>query len=446
MSKGKISEKEIVKVKNSLAKNPSFQIAKNAVTRGDLAEVSMNWEQFAAINHSFSEKVSPELKATSQHQSGRCWLFAAMNLMRIPFARKYKLEEFEFSQSYLFFYDKLEKSNYFLENILKTTDESYDSRLVSHLLKDPLCDGGQWDMLVNIINKYGVVPKSIYPDSKASLNSRGVNYILTLKLREWSKTLRNLKEKKATEKKLHETKDHMMNEAYRIMVTHFGLPPEKFDWEYMDKNKKFHAHRNLTPKTFFKKHVNFPLDEMICLVDSPRKSTPYNKAYTVKYLGNVVEGQIVRYLNVKIDIMKKAAIASLKDNTPIWFGCDVGKYLHREVGIMDTEFFDYEHLYDTKFGLDKAGRMDFGESQMTHAMLFTGVNIVDGKPTKWRVENSWGKKGGDKGYLIMTDKWFDEYMFEIAVHKKYVTKAIAEAYKSTPTELEPWDPLGALAH
>nr|MCH9812205.1 aminopeptidase [bacterium] len=185
---------------------------------------------------------------------------------------------------------------------------------------------------------------------------------------------------------------------------------------------------------------------MICLVDSPRKSTPYNKTYTVKYLGNVVEGQIVRYLNVKIDVMKKAAIASLKDNTPVWFGCDVGKYLHRDIGIMDTEFFEYEHLYDTTFGLDKAGRMDYGESQMTHAMLFTGVNLVNGKPTKWRVENSWGKKSGDKGYLIMSDEWFDEYMFEIAIHKKYVTKALADAYKKQPLELDPWDPLGALAH
>jgi bleomycin hydrolase len=446
MSKGKISEKELVKMKHSLIKDPSFRLARNAVTRGDLQDVAMNWDRFALIDHTFSEMVAPELPVTSQHQSGRCWLFAAMNLMRIPFAKKYKLEKFEFSQSYLFFFDKLEKANYFLENILKTTDEAFDGRLVSHLLTDPLSDGGQWDMLVNIINKYGVVPKSIYPDSKASLNSRSINYILTLKLREWAKTLRNLKEKKASEKKLGETKDLMMNEAYRIMVTHFGQPPEKFDWEFVDKNKKFHAHRNLTPKTFFKKHVNFPLDEMVCLVDSPRKSTPYNKAYTVKYLGNVVEGQEVRYLNVKIDIMKKAAIASIKDNTPVWFGCDVGKFFHRDIGVMDTDFYEYEDLYNTKFDLDKAGRMNFGESQMTHAMLFTGVNLVNGKPTRWRVENSWGKRSGDKGYFIMTDKWFDEFMFEIAIHKKYLTKKICDEYMAKPQALEPWDPLGALAY
>ena len=445
MSKGKICEKEMGKVKAGLCKDPSHCIARNALSRGDLNQVAMNWDRFALIDHSFSDKVSPELKATSQHRSGRCWLFAAMNLMRIPFAKKYKLENFEFSQSYLFFFDKLEKCNYFLENIIKTADEPVDGRLISHLLKDPLSDGGQWDMLVNITKKYGVVPKSVYPDSQASLNSSNVNYILTLKLREWASQLRALLKKKVTAQKLKSAKDHMMSEAYRIMITHFGTPPTKFDWEYYDNKKKFHAHRNLTPKNFFNKFVNFPLDDMVCLVDSPRKSTPYNQAYTVKYLGNVSEGQIVRYLNVKIDVMKKAAIASLKDNTPVWFGCDVGKFFHRDIGVMDTEFYEYDYLYNTTFKMDKATRMDYGESQMTHAMLFTGVNIVNGKPNRWRVENSWGDKSGEKGYFIMTDKWFDEYMFEVAIHKKYLTKAICDQYNAEPKDLEPWDPLGSLA-
>ncbi|MCH9620737.1 MAG: Aminopeptidase C [Chlamydiia bacterium] len=446
MSKGKIADKELSKLRTSLSKDPSFCLARNAVARGNLQDVAMNWDRFSVVDHTYSERVQPELKATSQHRSGRCWLFAAMNLMRIPFAKKYKLEKFEFSQSYLFFYDKLEKSNYFLENIIKTADEPHDGRLVSFLVTDPLSDGGQWDMLVNIIKKYGVVPKSVFPDSQASLNSTNVNYILTLKLREWAHDLRKLIHKKTSPQKVQDAKNQMMAEAYRIMITHFGAPPTKFDWEFTDKNKKFHAHRNLSPKNFFDKFVSFPLDDMICLVDSPRKSTPYNETYTVKYLGNVVEGQEVRYLNVKIDVMKKAAIASIKDNTPVWFGCDVGKCFHRDMGIMDTDFYDYEQIYNTKFGMNKETRMNFGESQMTHAMLFTGVNLVNGKPNKWRVENSWGDKTADKGYCLMTDKWFDEYMFEIAIHKKYLTKALCDQYRAEPQELEPWDPLGALAY
>jgi bleomycin hydrolase len=442
MSKGKISEKEILKVKKSLAKDSSFRLARNALTKTDLQDVSMNWDRFALINHTFSDMVTPELPATCQHHSGRCWIFAGLNLVRIPFAQKYKLEDFEFSQSYLFFFDKLEKANYFLENILKTAEEAFDGRLVSHLLKDPVQDGGQWDMFVSLVDKYGAVPKSIFPDSKASLNSRSINYILSLKLREWARTLRYLKEKKTSEKKLCETKDMMMNEAYRIILTHFGQPPEKFDWEYVDKDKKFHAHRDLTPKTFFKKHVNYPLHDMVSLADSPRKSTPYGKTYTVNYLGNVIEGQTPCYLNVEVNVMKKAAIASIKDNTPVWMGCDVGKFFHRGLGVMDSELYEYEHLYDTVFDLDKAGRLDYGEAQIAHAMLFTGVNLVNGKPTKWRVENSWGKKNGDKGYYIMTDKWFDEFMFVITIHKKYLSKQLWDEYKAPPQVVQPWDPLG----
>ncbi len=445
MTKKTISPEKLLKYKNELSKDSSFCLARNAVARVDLHEVAMNWDQFAQVDHVFSNSVKPELKATSQFQSGRCWIFAALNLMRIPFCRKLKIEEFEFSQSYLFFYDKLEKANYFLENILATTDESHDSRIISYLVSSPLSDGGQWDMLVNIINKYGLVPKSVYPDSKASLESKFVNHILTLKLREWAQTLRALKKEQAATKVLEDTKASMMEEAYRIMATHFGFPPETFSWSYMDKNKKFHTHQDLTPKIFFEKYVDFPLDEMFCLVHSPRKSTPLNQTYTVQYLGNVVEGRDVCYLNVEIEEMKKAAVASIMDNTPVWFGCDVGKYFHRTVGVMDTDFYQYNYIYNTEFTLDKAGRMNYGESQMTHAMLFTAVHIENGKPTKWRVENSWGKDVGDKGYFIMTDKWFDEFMFEIAIHKKYLSKETIEAFKKPPTVLPPWDPLGALA-
>lgn len=442
MSKGKIAEKKLRKERDRMGKEPSFYLARNALTRGNLQDVATNWEQFTSIHHTFSNTVSPALPATCQHQSGRCWIFASLNLLRIPFAKKHKLEKFEFSQSYLFFFDKLEKANFFLENILTTLNEPLEGRLVDHLLKSPIPDGGQWDMFVNLIKKYGIVPKSIFPDSKASLNSSSLNYILGLKLRAGAKVLRDLKAKGAPEKTLLSQKNLLMNEVYRIIATHFGIPPESFDWEYVDKDKKFHSYRNLTPKTFFQNHIDFDFNDMVCLVNSPRKSTPFNRSYTVSYLGNVVEGDPVCFLNVSIDVMKKAAVSSIKDNNPVWIGCDVTKFFRRELGVMDAALYEYEHLYHTTFDLDKAGRIDFGEAKIAHAMLFTGVNLIGGKAEKWRVENSWRKEVGDKGYYIMTDKWFDDYMFEIVVHKKHLTKKHFAEYKAEPKVLPPWDPFG----
>ncbi len=230
-----------------------------------------------------------------------------------------------------------------------------------------------------------------------------------------------------------------------MLSIHMGTPPTHFDWEFQGKDKKFHAHRGLTPHSFYKEHVKVDLKEFVCLVHSPRKLTPLHKTFTVQYLGNVVEGAPILYLNVPIEEMKEAAIKSLKDNEPVWHGCDVGKSFHRDLGVMDLKLYDLHLVYDVPFHTTKEMRMNFGESQMTHAMLFTGVNLINNKPNRWRVENSWGDKVGKKGFFIMTDEWFDEYMFEIAIHKKYLPKSLLKLLEEPPTALPPWDPLGALA-
>lgn len=443
---GSLSQEEIIKMKEEVVSDPSFVFTRNALTRGRLGDVAVNWDRFAALNHTFSHKVDPELSVTDQKMSGRCWIFSALNMIRVPFVKKYDLGDFEFSQSYIFFYDKLEKANYFLENVIATHQEPVEGRVVSHLLTDPVCDGGQWDMFVNIAKKYGVVPKSVYPDSEACKNSRAINYILTLKLRQWCLDLRSMIENGATLEEVKEVKADMMTETYKICALHFGLPPSSFDWEYTDKNKEFHAHRNLTPKQFLEEFVDFPFEDMVSLIDSPRESTPYNKTFTVQYIGNVIEGQKIHFINVGTDLMKKASIESIKDNMPVWMGCDVGKSFHGKLGVMDTEFYNLEDVYHTTFDMDKAQRMDYRESTATHAMLFTGVNIVDGKPNRWRVENSWGDSLGDRGYFVMTDKWFDEYMFEVVVHKKYLPEKLLHLIDEEPEELPPWDPLASLAH
>ena len=444
--KDSISKTNIKKFNKEFNACPNFKIARNALTRSDINNVGMDWDGFRLIDHTYSNIISTEMaKVTNQKASGRCWGFAGLNLMRINLAEKYNLKEFEFSQNYFMFCDKLEKSNYFLENILKTLDKSYDSRIMMYLLDSPIEDGGQWDMFVNLIEKYGVLPQSVMPESFQSSSSRMMNRFITRKLREFASTLRLMHSKGNSISKLRKTKESMLSTVYSMLCVCLGNPPDNFDWQTRDKKKKFIRYKNLTPQEFYKKHVNVILRDKVCLINAPMSNKKMNELYTVNFLGNVVDGQIIKYANVDINIMKKAAIKSIKNNEAVWFGCDVGKMFHRDLGVMDMQLYDYESLLGTEFLMDKATRLEYGDSLMTHAMLFTGVDIKDGKSTKWRVENSWGTKGGNKGYYLMTDSWFDEYNYEVVVDKKYLPEKIVKLFDKEPIGLDPWDPMGSLA-
>lgn len=420
------------------------RIAMIAATENGLHAASRSREAVQRDLHTFSVSLK-QGKITNQKQSGRCWMFAALNTMRFKIMRDLELENFELSQAYLFFYDKLEKANYFLENILETLDEPTNGRLVSYLLTDPMGDGGQWDMLTGLIKKYGVVPKEAYPESKASSSSREMDACLTGKLREYACELRKLHNAGNSPKELRHLKQTQMSEIYRILCICLGKPPKTFDFEYREKDK-FYRDLNLTPQAFYEKYIGLELDDYVSLINAPTSDKPYDRSYTVKFLGSVREGRPVRYLNLPIEELKRAAIAQLKDGSPVWFGCDVGKCSDRDSGILDPEIHDLESLLNTRFEMSKADRLDYGQSLMTHAMVFQGVNLdEDGKPNRWRVENSWGEDAGSKGYYVMTDRWFDEYMYQVVVNKKYLTEKQLAAYNAEPTELEPWDPMGSLA-
>ena len=443
----KITLDRINELSKKFSEDNHVKVIRNAMIKTDSNELSMNWDTYRKIDHSFSNVITGEMPATNQKSSGRCWGFAGLNLFRVYLGRRHNLKNFEFSQSYFMFWDKLEKANYFLESIIETASEKSNSRLVSHLLSYPLEDGGQWDMWVNLINKYGVLPQSEMSESFSTSQSSQMNKMISNKLREYASELRKSFKNGESLDKIREMKNIMIDEVFKMLSMHIGTPPQKFDWQVRNKDKKFLRFKNLTPQSFFNEHVGLKLDDYVCLINCPMDDKEYNKVYTVEHLGNVVEGRKIRYLNVTSKEMKDASIKSIKEDNPVWFGCDVGKYFHRNLGVMDTNLFDYNSFYGSEFKMDKSQRLEYGQSMMTHAMLFTGVDLDEnGHPLKWRVENSWGKKGGNKGYHIMTDDWFDEYNYEVVVHKDFISKELNEIFDNQEAiPLKPWDPMGALA-
>jgi bleomycin hydrolase len=443
--KEEIRKEDLKSFSKSFREEPKNLLALNAVTANGIAAVAISRKEIDKKNFVFSDLIdSPD--ATNQERSGRCWLFSGLSVLALYAMKNLNVETFELSEIYQMFWDKLEKANYFLENIIETRDVPLSDRTVNWLISDPISDGGQWNMFVNLIKKYGVLPKTAMPETVDSNNSNAMDSLLTSKVREYAKYLRDMHADGSTIQELREKKGEFLKEFYKMLCIHMGTPPETFHLEWRDKDHVYKRGGNLTPQEFYKEYVKINLDDMVSLINSPTKDKPFKKLYTVKYLGNMVGGMRIHYLNVDLKTFKKAAIDMIKGKHPVWFGCDVEKMLQTEMGAMDLNIYDYDIVYDTEFKLDKAARLDYGDSSMTHAMVITGVDLDEHEnPKKWRVENSWGGKIGDKGYMYMMDKWFDDYLYEIVVRKEYLSPELLEVLKTDPMELPPWDPMGKLA-
>jgi bleomycin hydrolase len=366
--------------------------------------------------------------------------------------KHYNIDEFEFSQSYLFFYDKLERCHYFLNNVVETygRGERVDGRLVSYLLQDPCSDGGQWDMVSNLVLRYGLMPKKNFQESFSSESTNRLNSILKSKLREFCKELRTLMDQGKSQEEVQLKVDEQLSQIFRIISICLGVPKEKFIWEYYDKTKNYKKVGPITPQKFYEEYVKpvYNIEDKICLVNDPREIHPYNQAYTVDCLGNTVGGNPIIYNNQHIDLLEQVASNSIKKGEPVWFGCEVVKRFAAKQGIEDLTIHDYSLVFgtDVTLGLTKAERLLYGESCMTHAMVFTACSVDDnGKVTKWRVENSWGDDRGDKGYFVMSADWFKEFVFELVVDKSVVPPDVLEVFKLEPTVLPAWDPMGTLA-
>jgi bleomycin hydrolase len=439
----RLSLEEIRLFSRSFNKEPRNILAMNAVTRNGIASVALSRKEVDRQNFTFSDLIeSPD--ATNQERSGRCWLFSGLSMLSLEGMKKLNLKTFELSEIYQMFWDKLEKANYFLENMIETREEPLNGRLLNFLLSDPISDGGQWNMFVNLVKKYGVVPKTFMPETANSKDSDAMNTLLASKLREYGKMLRDSEWKGVPTTELREKKRELMEEFYRLLCINLGRPPETFYWEWRDKSDLFHRRGVITPVQFYDEYVGIALDDFVSLINSPNKD--FNRLYTVEYSGNVVGGQETRFLNVDLKTMKKATTEMVKANHPVWFGCDVGKMLETAMGAMDLSIYDYESVYGTKFRLDKAARLDYGDSEMTHAMLITGVDLDEkGNPRKWRVENSWGAAVGHEGYMYMMDEWFDEYLYEVIVKREYLPPELLKVLDTEPVVLPFWDPMSSLA-
>ncbi|XP_070591538.1 bleomycin hydrolase [Erythrolamprus reginae] len=437
----------------ALKGEPRYLLAQNVATSTDLLDGSLDRDVLQNTLQVFQHAVPAEGKpVTNQKNSGRCWIFSCLNVMRLPLMKKLNIEEFEFSQSYLFFWDKIERCYYFLHAFIETASEPVDGRLVQFLLTNPCNDGGQWDMLVNIIEKYGVVPKKVFPESSTSETSRRMNDILNNKMREYCLRLRNMVETGCSKEDLSAAVDTMIEEVFRVVSICLGNPPTTFCWEYYDKEKNYHKIGPISPVRFYQDHVKplFDMESKVCLVNDPRPRNKFNQLYTVDYLGNMVGGRKTLYNNQPVELLKEMVAASIQDGEAVWFGCDVGKCFNSKLGINDLKIYNHELMFGVSVkNMKKDERLIFGDSMMTHAMVitaFTKKEEPDEGYEKWRVENSWGEDRGNKGYLLMTDDWFSEFVYEVVVDRRHVSEEVLEVLQQEPVCLPAWDPMGALAH
>lgn len=436
-------ELDMIKEYNrKISTNPLNKLVMNAMARVDLNELSLNRDLIKSMDFSFSDELDVAPEATAQNKVGVCWIFAAMNLLRYFTRKNLNVKNFEFSGPYLMFWDKLEKANYFIDKMIEFRHRRYDDRELRHFLADPLPDGGDWYMFVNLVKKYGMVPASVMQHAAYSKDSTVHNKVIAGKLRQYAAEIRQMTREGLSLAKIQNKRKKFIEELYTIMVMCFGTPPERFDWSYRNEDKQFFRETEITPHRFVEKYVPLNLDDYICVWSSPMADTPYEQVYSVAHTRKMVGGQRHLALNIRFATFKTYALKKLKNHEPVLFSCDVGKDSLRKEGFLLKGIYNYDLLFQTHFGIEKAQRLEMGETSMTHCMLIVGVDLDEtGQPIKWKVENSWGAEVGNKGFFIMSDEWFSDNVYQLIVPKKYLTKKELKLLKQEPVILPLWHPM-----
>ncbi|KRN02711.1 cysteine aminopeptidase [Levilactobacillus senmaizukei DSM 21775 = NBRC 103853] len=429
---------EMADLHADLQNQPAHDVISRAVIKNGVLAASEDPQATVRLNRAFSVELDTG-KVANQKHSGRCWLFSTLNTIRHQFAAKYHVKDFELSESYLFFWDKVERANIFYDNILRTAQQPVTDREVAFYLSRPGEDGGQWAMGAALVQKYGVVPASAMPESFNTNDTTGFAATLDLKLRKDAVTLRRLVAAGASDSEIVAVRSQALKEVYRMAAYSFGEPPATFDLEYKDDKQVYHRDADLTPKAFFDKYFNVDLDDYVVVTNSPDK--PFNQLYSLPSQDNIVGGKPITFLNLSMDVLKKTAIDQLQGGETVWFGNDVLQQMSRDRGFLDSQLYRTADLFGVDLSLTKAERLAYGEAEVSHAMTLTGVDLVHREPVRWKVENSWGEKNCDKGYFVMTDAWMDDFVYEVVVHKRYLSTEQQALLAMTPDELPAWDPL-----
>jgi len=435
---GGLSSETISKFRNSMVMDIHSKAMYNAITNNDINKLALNRDILRQHEDNFSYKIKVK-GITNQKSSGRCWLYAGLNIMRPAVIEKHKLGSFEFSHAYLQFWDKLEKANTFLEYIIEYRDRDPLDREMEILFRSPYGDGGWWKYVVALIDKYGVVPKEIMPETNSSSKTGMMNKLISRVLRADAGKLRKMHSDGQTLEELRAEKEKMLADVYKMMALNIGEPPTEFSWRFEDTDSVVSESKTFTPKNFYKEFVGVDLNEYVNIFNDPTKE--YGKHYSVSMSRNIYDGDDINFANSEIEILKNAAMKSVLDDEPVWFACDVGKDQDRKNGLMAMNIYDYDTIYNIDMTMTKAERSLFRESSPNHAMVFVGVDVVDKKPVKWRVENSWGSDGGKNGYWALYDTWFDNHVYNVIVKKKYVPEEILKIYDQEPIIVPPWDPM-----
>ncbi|UQS84737.1 C1 family peptidase [Apilactobacillus apisilvae] len=436
MADSKLTKQDFDAMREQYAKYPRAKVIQRSIMQNGINNTAKDNTVKGKLNRTFSVEVNTG-KVSDQKHSGRCWLFALLNNLKHDFAKRYDVKDFELSQSYLFFWDKVERANIFFDNMIATASKPVDDREVRTYLDGPGSDGGEWAMAVALVQKYGVMPTSAFPESKVTNDTSNLNDVLNLTMRRDGKILRDMVNSGASDEDIANKRDEMLKEIFRIAGYACGVPHETFDFEYRDDNKKYHIDKGITPKEFFDKYFEVNLDDYVVIENAPNKE--FNKNYINPASDNVVGGKHVGFLNMPMDVLKETAISQLKDGETIWFANDVTAQSDRKAGILDANLYHYDQLFDIDMDMTKGQKYAHLDSLSNHAMTLTGVDLVDGKPTQWKVENSWGEKVGEKGYFVMADNWMDAYVDEVIVNKKYLTDEQRQLLDQEPVVLKPWE-------